>query len=59
MQKAMLDDVEKNVDLAQDKLITVNTKLKRTLEAKGMSWERMFVFPFKILGCSDNSLLYL
>jgi len=37
----MLAEVEKSMDIAHDKVADVNTRLKRTLEAKGMSWERM------------------
>jgi t-SNARE complex subunit (syntaxin) len=60
MQKAMLDDVEKHVDSAQDNLINVNSQLKKTLEAKGMSWERMcmiFLCTVFILGLGKHGRL--
>lgn len=41
IHQKMLDDVEKHIDTAQDNLDSVNLKLKKTLEQKGMSWERM------------------
>jgi hypothetical protein len=46
IQNKMLDDVEKNIDTTQSNLTTVNVKLRKTLEAKGMSWERMCVLFF-------------
>jgi len=46
MQNKMLDDVEKNIETTQDNLTTVNVKMKKTLEARGMSWERMCVLFF-------------
>ena len=46
IQNKMLDDVEKNIDTVQDNLTSVNVKMRKTLEAKGMSWERMCVLFF-------------
>lgn len=46
MQNKMLEDVEKNIETTQDNLTGVNSRLKKTLEAKGMSWERMCMLFF-------------
>jgi len=53
MQRTILEDLSKSIETTQDKLDSTNARLKKSLEERGMSWERMcvvFVCGVLILG---------
>ena len=53
MQRSLLDDLSKNVEKTEERIVSTNDRLKQALNERGCSWERMcvvFVCGVIILG---------